>query len=409
MILLSIALASGAAAYYGDDAGLAERARRVHESATLFDGHNDLPWKLRELGDVSFTTVDLAKDLKGKTHTDIARLRAGGVKAQFWSVYIPTNHPEPIKTQLQQIDLVRRMVARYPETFELALTAADVERIVKSGKIASLIGMEGGIVIGNDLSVLRSYYDLGARYLTLCHNSTLDWVDSATDAPKHGGLAPRGEQIAREMNRLGMLVDISHVSADTMRDVLRVSKAPVIASHSGSFEVSKHPRNVPDDVAALVKENGGVIMVVLFPGFLVPGHAEAAAAMRKELQAKKLSPEEYEAAVDKWYDEHPTPRGTIGVAADHIDHLVKVAGIDHVGIGSDFDGISTTLEGMDDVSSFPKLTEELLRRGYSDDDVRKILGGNVLRAFAEAEKVAAKLRAESAPEVDPPAKHRDKH
>jgi membrane dipeptidase len=279
----------------------------------------------------------------------------------------------------EQIDLVHRMIERYPDDLALALSADDVERIVKEGKIASLIGIEGGVAIEEDLAQLRAFYQLGARYMTLTHNTTLSWADAATGKPTHGGLTTWGERVVREMNRLGMLVDISHVSAETMADVLRVSRAPVIASHSSAFALCPSPRNVPDDILKLVTSNGGVVMVNFFSGFIVPRSADAPRAPGKRA------------------------RGTVADVANHIDHIVKVAGIDHVGIGSDFDGITSWPVGLEDVSCYPRLTEELLRRGYSDSDVHKILGGNVLRAFREAGKVAAQLRRTSKPEVDQPA------
>lgn len=382
-------------------AEVSERARRVHDTAILFDGHNDLPWALRERGDIRFERIDLAKRLE-KGQTDLPRLREGGVKAQFWSVYIPSEQPHPARTVADQIDLVHRMVERYPDDLAMAYSADDVERIVKEGKIASLIGIEGGVAIENDLAQIRSFHRLGARYMTLTHNVTLDWADAATDAPRNQGLSSFGERVVREMNRVGMLVDISHVSPETMADALRVSQAPVIASHSGAFAVAPSPRNVPDEILQQLPKNGGVVMVNFYSGFVVPEAARQVAQARKELKEKHPDPAEFAKAMTAWSKSYRMPRGTIGDVADHLDHMIKVAGIDHVGIGSDFDGITSWPVGLEDVSCFPRLTQELLNRGRSDEEVRKILGGNVLRAFREAGQVAARLQKTTTPEVDQP-------
>lgn len=378
---------------------VSDRAKKLTESAIVFDGHNDLPWRLRKDGDVKFESLDLAKRLP-TGHTDIPRARQGGLKAQFWSVYIPTEQPDPARSVVEQIDIVKRMVEKYPNDFELALTADDVERIAKSGKIASLLGMEGGVAIENSLAQLRAFAALGVRYMTLTHNTSLDWADSATGTAKNGGLSPFGERVVKEMNRVGMFVDISHVSPETMDDVLRVSKAPVIASHSGAYGVANHPRNVPDAILKRLPQNGGVVMVVFYPSFIVPGRAKAFAEARVELKKKFPIEAEFDKAYDQWVNDHPMARGSAKDIADHIDHIVKVAGIDHVGIGSDYDGISDTPLGMEDVSCYPRLTEELIARGYSDDDIRKILGGNVIRALRQAGKVADELRKTVPPEVD---------
>lgn len=378
---------------------VSERARRVHDLGMLFDGHNDLPWRLREAGDIAFETIDLAQRLS-PGQTDIPRLREGGVKAQFWSVYIDSEEPNPARRVTRQIDLVHRMIARYPDAFELALTADDVERIVKEGKIASLIGIEGGVAIENDLAQLRAFAKLGARYMTLTHNATLAWADAATDLPKSHGLSPFGERVVREMNRLGMLVDISHVSPETMADALRVSQAPIIASHSGAFARCPVPRNVPDDILGQLPKNGGVVMVNFYSRFVVPAPAIREKAVREELMKTHPDPADFARAFAEWSAAHPR-RGTVGDVVDHIDHIAKVAGIDHVGIGSDFDGITSTPVGLEDVSCYPRLTEELLRRGYSETDVHKVLGGNVLRALREAGKVAERLQATTAPDTAP--------
>jgi membrane dipeptidase len=389
----------------GDDpSGVSEHARRVHDSGMLIDGHNDLPWRLRtEDRDMALARVDLRE--RSKTgHTDIPRLRSGGLKAQFWSVYIPTFHPNPARTVTEQIDLVHRLAERYPDVFEMAYTADDVERIVRSGKVASLIGIEGGVAIENDLALLRGFYRQGARYMTLTHSETLEWADSATDDARHGGLTSFGERVVREMNRLGMLVDLSHVSVETMDDALRVAKAPVIFSHSSAYAVAQHPRNVPDEILVRLKENGGVVMVNFFSGFVDPEFARRSTEIRKKFRSQYADQAEHRKAIEAWYKtEAPKlPRGTVKTVADHIDHIVKVAGIEHVGIGSDFDGISSTPVGLEDVSAYPRLTQELLARGYSESDIHKILGGNVLRVLRQAEQVAKELQKNTRPEVDEP-------
>ncbi len=379
---------------------ISPRAQDVHRSGLLFDGHNDLPWRLRNLGDVGFRRFDMARSLVEATHTDIPRLRQGGLKAQFWSVYIPTEQPKPSQTVSQQIDLVHRMIARYPETFGLALTAEDVRRVVDEGRIASLIGIEGGIAIENDLALLRNFYRLGVRYMTLTHNGTLDWADAATDEARHGGLTAFGERVVVEMNRLGMLVDISHVSEATMDDVLRIAEAPVIASHSSAFALCPHPRNVPDAILKRIPDNGGVIMVNFFPGFLVPDALSTLTAKRRQLREQFPDSEDYQKAYDDWAATAVEVRGNVQTVADHIDHIVEVAGIDHVGIGGDYDGIGITPVGLEDVSGYPRLTEELLDRGYTAEEIHKILGENVLRALAEAERVAQRLRETTEPAIE---------
>jgi membrane dipeptidase len=401
-----VALTAGSSAWTAPDDQAAlppvsERARQVHAKGMLFDGHNDLPWRLRAEGDFGLTKFDLSQRLDSG-QTDIPRLREGGVKAQFWSVYIPSEHPDPARTVTEQIDLVRRMVERYHNVFEMAYSADDVEQITRKGKIASLIGIEGGVAIENSLAQLRAFYTLGARYMTLTHNTTLDWADAAIDSPKHDGLTAFGERVVKEMNRLGMLVDISHVSPATMADALRVSQAPLIASHSSAYAICPSPRNVPDDILKEVKKNGGVIMVNFYSGFVVPESGKKMRQVRAEMAAKYPDRKARSKAMDDWFKSEGAKlaRGTYRDVADHIDHLVKVAGIDHVGIGSDFDGITMWPVGLDDVSSYPRITEELLRRGYSETDIHKILGGNVLRAFRQAGDVAKRLRATTLPEVD---------
>lgn len=373
-----------------------EEARKLHRECLVFDGHNDLPWSMRIKAASSFQRADIAIE-QDRFHTDIPRLRAGGVGAVFWSVYIPadTEKGRLASHQLEQIDLVYRMVKQYPETFELARSADDVVRIRKSGKIASLIGMEGGHSIENSLGLLRMYYQLGVRYMTLSHSDTLDWVDSATDEARHGGLSPFGEEVVQTMNELGMLVDISHISADAMRHVLKVSQAPVIASHSSAYTIAPHPRNVPDDVLLKIKENRGVVMVNYYSAYVVPESVEAridAFAVERELQLKFPDPDEFSVAMDAWHDAHPVVPGTIHDVIDHIDHIVQVAGIDHVGLGSDYDGVPIVPDQLDDVASYPNVTQALLDRGYQPADIRKILGENALRVLREAAQVAQRLR-----------------
>jgi membrane dipeptidase len=371
-----------------------ERVREVHAGAFVFDGHNDFPWALRERGGSSFDRVDMSAPLPDY-HTDIPRLRAGGVGAQYWSVYVPADLDgtgRALHETLKQIDIVHRMAARYPETFEMASTAADVERIRAAGRIASLIGVEGGHSMEESLPVLRMLYSLGVRYMTLTHADTLSWADAATDEARHGGLTAFGEEVVGEMNRLGMLVDISHVSAETMHDVLDVTRAPIIASHSSAHAVARHARNVPDDVLRRIAGNGGLVMVNFFSGFVVPESAEAMVELfdaNRKLRAEHEDDAEYKAALAAWRAENPIARGTVSDLVDHIDHIVEVAGVEHVGIGSDYDGVDVLPEGLEDVSTYPAITRELLKRGYEPREIRKILGENALRVLAEAERVAA--------------------
>lgn len=401
VLLLSLLLPGAAAAQQrpAPDAALLERARRIHASGPVIDGHNDLPWEIREKAGSDLTQMDPRGPLP-EQHTDLPRLRAGGVGGVFWAAYVPANEPHPARFALEQIDLIRRMVERAPKT-ELARTAADVERIRKRGRLASLIGIEGGHAIENSLGALRQFHDLGVRYLTLTHANTTDWADAATDSARHGGLTPFGEEVVREMNRLGMMVDLSHVSAETMRDAIRVSEAPVIFSHSSARALADHPRNVPDDVLRLLPENGGLVMINFFSGFTEPRAAEMS---REMFNVQREFREQFpgnaaaaDSAYDAWRQANPIPRGSVATIADHVDHMVQVAGIDHVGLGSDFDGVTVLPEGLEDVAAFPNLTAELLRRGYSERDVRKVLGGNVLRVMRENEKVAERLQRERGP------------
>jgi membrane dipeptidase len=376
----------------------AARARALHKQVPLIDGHNDYPWALRELDPGrDFASADITEPLP-RLMTDIPRLRRGGMGAQFWSVYVPSSMQgqEAVRATLEQIDIVHRMVQRWPETFELTPTAAAAERAFKNGKIGSMIGMEGGHAIDNSLATLRMMYALGARYMTLTHSQNVPWADSATDQPTHQGLSAFGEEVVREMNRLGMLVDLSHVSPDTMKDALRVSEAPVIYSHSSARAVCDVPRNVPDEVLPLVAKNGGVVMVTFVPGFISQAVADWGVKQAAQQQLLRVqfpsNPAYVGAGLERWRADNPEPRATLAQVADHIDHIRKVAGIDHIGLGGDFDGITSVVQGLEDVSKYPDLTAELLRRGYTDEEVRKILGLNVLRVWRQAEQVAAKLQ-----------------
>jgi membrane dipeptidase len=346
-----------------------ERARRLLREVPVFDGHNDYPWQIRELAKGDLTLFPLTAP-QPKLHTDFARLALGGVGAQFWSVYVPSTLPGPTATlaMLEQIDTVHRMIAAWPQKLELALSSADVERIQKSGKIASLIGMEGGHSIGNSIGALRMMYRLGARYMTLTHNNHTPWADSAAMAPEHNGLTEFGEDIIREMNRLGMLVDLSHVSPETMADALRVTTAPVMFSHAAAKAVTNVSRNVPDDILRQLKANRGIIMVTFVPGFVSQEVADFNALPANQRAGKEV------------------PRATLIQVADHIDHIRDVAGIDAIGLGGDFDGITQVVMGLEDTSTYPDLLAELLRRGYSDEDIRKIAGRNMLRVLREAER-----------------------
>lgn len=403
-ILMALAGAgAGRCAEPASDAVLMERARKLLDQVPLVDGHNDLPWELRKRAQNHFDKIDLKGDtskLDPPMHTDIPRLRRGGVGAQFWSVYVPVeiSGAEAVQTVLEQIDDVHRLAERYPETFELARTADDVVRIHKAGKIASLVGMEGGHSMHNSLATLRQLYEAGARYMTLTHSSNTDWADSATDAPKHGGLTPFGEEVVREMNRMGMLVDLSHVSADTMKDALAVTQAPVIFSHSSMRALTPHARNVPDDVLQLLAKNGGVVMVTFVPSFVSEelrgwiAEDEAEKARLKSLYPG--NPDQAKADLDAWYKAHPAPQATLQQVADHVEHARKVVGIDHIGIGSDFDGIPRVPTGLTNVGDFPALFAELLRRGWTDEEIKKLAGLNVLRVFREVEEVSRRLKKE---------------
>lgn len=386
------------------DAKLLERARALHKTVALTDGHNDLPWAMRESVWYDFGKLDVRQSTP-KLMTDVPRLREGGLGAQFWSVYVPgeLKGEKAVSATMEQIDAVYELLRRYPDVFEQARTADDIDRLFKKGKIASLMGMEGGHSINSSLGTLRMFSRLGVGYMTLTHNVALPWADAANDTPKLGGLSKFGEEVVREMNRLGMLVDLSHVSPDTMDDALRVSEAPVIFSHSSARALCDVPRNVPDAILQRLPKNGGVVMVTFVPGFISPEAAKwSATETAQETKLKAQMPNDEKAvaeAVKKWVEANPAPRATVAQVADHIDHIKKVAGIDHIGLGGDFDGITQVVQGLEDVSKYPALTAELLRRGYSDEDVRKILGKNVQRVMREAERVAKKLQAERGPSL----------
>src|SRR4051812_23379788 len=380
-----------------DDQYLA-RAKRILRETPLIDGHNDLPWRIREdtVARGNVDAYDLRKHAPG--HTDLDRLRRGMVGAQFWSVYTPGEYRDSgyARVQLEQIDIARRIIEKYPDRLALALTANDIRRDFKQGKVGSLLGLEGGHAIENSLGALRAYYDLGVRYMTLTHNVTLDWADAALDSAKHNGLTPFGDSVVREMNRLGMLVDLSHVSPATMSAALNVTQAPVIFSHSGARALVDVARNVPDSILRRVTTNGGIVMVPFVTGFVSPAVYQYEQSTRPaigELQKKYgTDTAAITRAIKDWRTTHPEPHATLTQVADQIDYVRKVAGVDHVGIGSDFDGITEVVQGLEDVSTFPALFAELARRGWSDTDLKKLAGENLLRVFAQAEAVARRLQ-----------------
>ncbi|UUU28048.1 dipeptidase [Streptomyces sp. DSM 40750] len=381
-----------------------EVARELLREFPVADGHNDLPWALREQVRYDLDARDIATDQSAYLHTDLARLRAGGVGAQYWSVYVPSHaaaRPGAVPATLEQIDCVRQLIARYPAELRAALTAADMEAGRAEGRVASLMGAEGGHSIDNSLATLRALYALGVRYMTLTHNDNIAWADSATDAPAVGGLSAFGRAVVREMNREGMLVDLSHVAATTMRDALDTSVAPVIFSHSSSRAVCDHPRNIPDDVLERLPANGGVAMVTFVPKFVLQAAVDWTAAADENMRAHGMhhldtTPEGM--AVHRAFEErNPRPTATASTVADHLDHMREVAGIDHLGIGGDYDGTAFTPDGLDDVSGYPNLIAELLDRGWSRTDLAKLTWQNAVRVLGAAEDVARDLQSRTGP------------
>jgi membrane dipeptidase len=376
-------------------------ARELLSRFPLVDGHNDLAWELREAGSEDLAVTDLASPVSF-THTDLPRIAAGGLGAQFWSVFVPATlqGDRAVAATLEQIDLVRRMIRGYPDVLELALTAADVDRIFAAGKVASLLGAEGGHSIASSMGVLRVLYGIGVRYLTLTHNANVPWADSATDEPKAGGLTAFGREVVREMQRLGMLVDLSHVSAATMRDAMEVTEAPVIFSHSSTRALCDHPRNVPDEILARLPASHGVCMVTFVPSFVSPACRAWESGLSTEMERRGMDPWDWASRArvgQEWLTGHPRPVATLAQVANHIEHVREVAGIDHVGIGSDFDGTDQVPEGLDDVSCYPALIAELLDRGWSEGDCGQLAGGNILRVMREAEAAARAIGARRGP------------
>ena len=378
-----------------------KRIDRILKRTPLIDGHNDLPYALRENHEQNVEGLGSGTDKREKPlHTDFERMRAGRVGGQFWSVYISgtLTGDEAIRTTVEQIDTARRIIEAYPAHLTLASTADDMVRIHRRGKIGSLLGVEGGRQIGGSMAALRQFYNLGVRYMTLTHSQTTEWADSGTDEPKHDGLTPFGIEVVKEMNRLGMLVDLSHVSPATMRDAIATTKAPVIFSHSDIIALNPHPRNVPDEILRLLPENGGVVMVTFVPPFLDGKVWEwSSRVSAEEARLKALNPQDkgkVEAGLDAWEAANPKPTASVATVADHIEHVVKIAGHDHVGIGGDLDGISSTVVGLGGVEDYPNLFAELIRRGWSDRDLAKLAGGNVLRVMRRAEAVASSMKDE---------------
>ena len=378
------------------------RVQALMTQAPVIDGHNDLPWEMREKVRYDFDQRDIAKP-QPMMMTDIPRLRQGHVGGQFWSVYVPADlqGDAAVSATLEQVDAVHEMLRRYPSTFTLVRTADEMAQAMRAGRIGSIMGMEGGHSIDSSIATLRMFRRLGVGYLTLTHGRNVPWADSATDEPKLQGLSAFGEEIVREMNRLGMLVDLSHVSPDTMADAIRVSQAPVIFSHSNARAVCDVARNVPDDILRQLAKNGGIVMATFVPGFVAPEAAEyyrRATAENQRLRTQYPDdPAAQKKALDAWTAANPAPRATLAQVADHVDHIRKVAGIDHIGLGGDFDGITSVVQGLEDVGTYPALVAELLRRGYSDEDVKKITSGNILRVMRQAEAVAGRLQQTMAP------------
>ncbi|MGW7461439.1 dipeptidase [Streptomyces sp. NPDC054797] len=380
-----------------------DEARALLAEHPVVDGHNDLPWALREQVRYDLARRDIGGDQSAHLHTDIPRLRAGGVGAQFWSVYVRSDYAgdEAVSATLEQIDVVAQLIDRYPRDLVRALTADDMEAARAEGRIASLMGAEGGHSINNSLATLRALHQLGVRYMTLTHNDTIDWADSATDEPRHGGLSDFGREVVREMNRVGMLVDLSHVAATTMSDALAVSAAPVVFSHSSARAVCDHPRNIPDDVLAMLPANGGVAMATFVPKFILPAAVEWTLAADENLRAHGFhhldtTPEAM--ALHRAFEaQRPRPVATAATVADHLDHMREVAGIDHIGIGGDYDGTAFTPSGLDDVAGYPNLVAELLARGWSRADLAKLTWSNAVRVLRDAEAVARELSATRGP------------
>jgi len=384
------------------DAAVDARVRQILRRTPLIDGHNDLPWAIRQGYGNDVHGVDLTTDLSMSTrlHTDIPRLREGGVGGQFWSVYVSANMSqlEAAKATFEQIDTVKRIIGAHPDVFEMATTADDIVRIHRQGKIASLIGMEGGYSIDDSLGLLREFRRAGALYMTLTHSKSTNWADAGTDAPKWGGLNAFGEEVVKEMNRIGMMVDLSHVSAETMKDAIRVSEAPVIFSHSSALGVTGHPRNVPDDVLGLMASNGGIVMVTFVPGFINEQVREWG-ANRAAQQARLNSlhpgdPERVRRELAEWVAANPVPRATLDDVVAHIQYVRDKAGIDHVGLGGDFDGVDSLPVGVEAVDAYPRILAELIKRGWTDADIRKLTGENMLRVMRGVEAVAARKQSE---------------
>jgi len=375
-----------------------ERARILHKRGPLIDGHNDLPWQLRTKVDRILSKLNINHPQR-ELHTDIPRLRKGGLGGQFWSVYVDTNlkSKEYVGATLEQIDVVYNLIHLYPDTFQIALTADQIEEAFNAGKIASLIGVEGGHCIGGSLATLRMFHRLGARYMTLTHSKSISWADSCTDMPLAHGLTEFGREVVREMNRLGMIVDLSHVSVETMNASIDTSMAPVIFSHSSARALTNNPRNVPDNILRQLSANGGMIMVAFVPSF-VAQDVYKWELQRKEFKSlENITKHSVADRMKRWDAANPMPIATVTDVVDHIDHIRSVVGIEHIGIGSDFDGVTNVPHGLEDVSQYPMLTAELLHRNYGDEDILKILGGNILRVMHQVETVAQQLQRTQGP------------
>jgi membrane dipeptidase len=399
ILLAALLFASSAGAQQQIDPKVQARIDRILKKTPLIDGHNDLPWELRESHGYSVEGLESGSDKRAKPlMTDMARLRAGRVGGQLWSVYITgtITGDAALRTTIEQIDVARRLIAAYPKDLELAGSADDMVRIHRSGRIGSMLGMEGGRQIADSPAALRQLYNLGVRYMTLTHNQTTEWADSATDEPKHDGLSPRGVGLVGEMNRIGMLVDLSHVSPETMKDAIQASRAPVVFSHSNASALNPHPRNVPDEILRLLPENGGVVMVNFYPAFLssqVWEWSRNRAAEEAGLKALyPFSKPQVDAGLEAWGKANPRPEVPVSVVADHLDHIARAAGHDHVGIGGDLDGVPYTAVGLEGVDRYPLLFAELIRRGWSDKNLAKLAGGNILRALRRAEAVSTSMK-----------------